>query len=158
MEVEVLVNKIFVIVSLLKENEGVALFANKKKGFEKWLQVELCGLLSNCGNVLPEKNKIDIVFNDEWTISLKDRRTYFNKGRSNVLKNLNDLKKYLYNQYNKTCLVFLTFCPFGNKKKYDNEIDHGLKNNKRMYYKIDFNFNNSKYKNNNECSLWFVLG
>jgi len=118
----------------------------------------LSGILSNYGKVLPEENRIDIVFNDEWAISLKDRKTKVDKGRSNVLKNLNDLKEAPYNKYNKTCLVFLTFSPSGKKNNYDKKIEHALKNDNRIYYKRDFNFKNTKFKDNNEGRLWFIHG
>jgi hypothetical protein len=166
MEAEVLANKIFEIISLLKENDGVALFASHKskkgKGFEKWLQVELSGILSNYGKVVPEKKhtvnskkrSIDIIFNDEWAISLKDRK----KRGKNVLDNLNELKEAPYDKYNKTCLVFLTFSPFGKKTTYDKKITSSLENNNRVYYKRDFNFKNTKFKYNNEGRLWFILG
>ena len=158
MDAEVLANKIFEIVSLLKENEGLALFAShrtkKGRGFENWLKVELSGILSNYGKVLPEENHIDIVFNDEWAISLKDRK----KRGKNVLDNLNDLKEAPYNKYNKTCLVFLTFSPFGKKNNYDKKIENALKNDNRIYYKRDFNFKNTKFKDNNEGRLWFIHG
>lgn len=166
MKAKVLASKIFEIVDLLEENEGLALCASKKRGFENWLKVELCGMLSQYRNVLPEKNhtvnskkkRIDIVFNDEWAISLKDRRKWFAKGRSNVYSNLNDLKEAPYNLYEKACLVFLTFCPKGKKNIYDNDIERGLKNLNKIYYHKDFNFKHTKFQENNEGRLWWVLG
>ena len=63
MEIEDLSDKIFEIIKVLEINEGVALFASKKKGFENWFKLELCILLSKYGAVLPEEKRIDIVFN-----------------------------------------------------------------------------------------------
>jgi len=165
MEAEDFANKIFEIKSLLEENEGVALFASHKsrsgKVFENWLKVELCGILSHYGKVLPEvsdaKKKIDIVFNDdnnEWAISLKDRK----KRGINVLDNLKELKKAPYNKYKKTCLVFLTFSPFGKKIRYDTSITREL-NDKKIIPRIEeFKFKNTVFKYNNEGRIWFVLG
>jgi len=162
MEAKDFANKIFKVIRVLEKNEGLALFASHKtkkgKGFEKWLQVELSGIISNYGKVVPEENRIDIVFDDEWAISLKDRK----KRGKNVLYNLNELKEAPYNKYNKTCLIFLTFCPFGKKTTYDKNITSSLEKNNRIYDKDftyqDFKFNNTKFKENNEGRLWFVLG
>lgn len=53
MDAKNLANRIFEIIPVLKQNEGLALLASKEKGFEGWFKVELCGLLSKYGNVLP---------------------------------------------------------------------------------------------------------
>ena len=165
METKVLVNRIFEIVNLLAENEGVALFASRKKGFENWLKVELSGILQKDGRVELEKNytvnsnrkRIDIIFNNEWAISLKDWKRSVYKGRSSLLKNINALKEAPYNNYKKSCLVFLTFSPRGKKKDYDNKIESAFKKENITYYeKKDFPFNNTVFKNNNEGRLWFV--
>ena len=153
MEAEDFANKIFEIVNLLKENDGVALCASQKKGFEKWLQVELCGILSHYGTILPEKNHIiDIVFNDQWAISLKDRKTKFYDGRSPIFENLNELKEKPYSEYSKTCLVFLAF---PSREITDDNvcIPTELDNHHRIHYHKDF-----KFKNNIEGRIWFVVG
>ena len=137
MESKDLANKIFEIVSLLKENEGLAIFASQKTGFEKWLQVELSGILSHYGETIPEENhkvssgykRIDIVFDGKWAMSLKDIK----KKGDEVLYNLKELKKAPYNKYKKTCLVFLTFSPNGKKIKYDENIANVLENYNRIY-------------------------
>ena len=172
MEAKVLANKIFKVIRVLEKNEGLALFVSLKKGFEDWLKVELSGLLSNYRKVVvegthtinSEKKRIDIVFNNEWAIELKDKKT----NGKNVLDNLNDLKEAPYNIYNKTCLVFLTFHQYKKKGKdrtkteCDKSITSALEKNNKIYDKDftyqDFHFNNTKLKINNEGRLWFILG
>ena len=152
MEAKDFANKIFEIKSLLENNDAVALFAKEEWGFEKWLQVELSWILSNYGTVVPEKNYIDIVFNKQWAISLKDRKTNFYGSGSPIWKNLNELKKPKYSKYSKTCLVFLTF--HSREKTDDNvHISTELDNRHRIHYHKDF-----KFKNNIKGRLWFVLG
>ena len=156
METKVLVNRIFEIVNLLEENEGVALFASKKKGFENWFKLELCILLSKYGTVLPEEKRIDIVFNNEWAISLKDRKRSVYAGRSSLMENINALKVAPYNNYKKSCLVFFTFSHKGLKPKYDRNIENAFTREKITCYKKDFQFNKTVFKQNNEGRLWIV--
>jgi len=116
--------------------------------------------------VEPEKNytvnsnrkRIDIIFNNEWAISLKDRKRSVYKGRSSLLKNINDLKEAPYNNYKKSCLVFLTFSHKGKKPEYDMDIENAFKKENITYDKKDFHFNNTVFRYNNEGRLWFVLG
>jgi hypothetical protein len=165
MEAKELSNKIFEIKDELEKNDGVALFVNlriktdRKMGFEPWLKVELCGILC-CyhGKVEPEKfhtinsniKKIDIIFGvepeNEWAISLKDIITSVKK----LEKELRRLKEEQYMEYNKTCLVFLTFWRTKNK---DMNIMHFLENNHRIHYEIPIRF-----KNGIDGRMWFVLG
>lgn len=175
MEAKDLATIIFKVKKSLEKNEGIALFASLKKGFEPWLKVELSGVLNHYGTVIIEethivnlkKKRIDIVFNDDadrWAIELKDKKTRSN----NVLDNLKKLKEFPYNKYNKTCLVFLTFHQYRKKRKdktkaeCDESIISALKKTNRIYDKDffyqEFYFNNSVFKKNNEGRLWFVLG
>jgi len=164
MEAMDLAKRIFEIKSVLEKSEGVALYESQEWGFEPWLKVELCGILNRSGNVAQEvyeevddgKKKIDIVFNDdEWAISLKDRK----KKTKSVLKNLDELKNppYSYNKYKKTCLIFLTFPPFKKEANLDENIEIALKKTDRMYKK-DFDFMPFNFKNNNPGRIWFVVG
>ena len=156
METKVLANRIFEIIELLEKHEGVALFASKKKGFENWFKLELCILLSKYGTVLPEEKRIDIVFNNEWAISLKDRKRSVYDGRSSLMENINALKVAPYNNYKKSCLAFLTFSHKGLKPKYDRNIENAFTKEKITYYKKDFQFNKTVFKQNNEGRLWIA--
>jgi hypothetical protein len=152
MESEELADAIFEIVNLLEKNDAIALFAKEEWGFEKWLQVELCWILNKYGTVLPERNHIiDIVFDDEWAISLKDRKTKFYDGRSPIFKNLNDLNDEPYSNYNKACLVFLTF-PSIDMTKDNKLISTELNNHHKIYFHKDFNF-----KNDIEGRIWLIV-
>ena len=60
---------------VLEENKGLAIFARERAKFEGWLKVELVKILSNYfDNIIPEKNRIDITFED-WAIELKTINT-----------------------------------------------------------------------------------
>ncbi len=53
------------LVNKIEANKGLALFASRRAKFEGWLKLELCdSLLKISHNVVPEKDYIDIVFDD----------------------------------------------------------------------------------------------
>ena len=101
----------------IESNKGLAIFAKERAKFEGWLKVTLCEILANqCEDVVPEKNWIDITFQD-WAIELKTVNTNIryknvkNKHRpitknvEGVIKDITKLSKtdYINNQY---CLLF----------------------------------------------------
>lgn len=50
--------------------------------------------------------------------------------------------------------MFFTYFSDKNKKDFDKKVINALGN--KTYFKEDFNFNNTKFKNNNDGSLWVV--
>jgi len=154
MEGKDLANKIFEIKSLLEKNEGIALFVDQEKGFEGWIKVELCGILNKYGKVQAEKKRIDIIFDDEWAISLKDEKANFYEGKSSIFDNINELKdkKKPYSRMSKTCLLFLTF-PDREITDDNIHIQTELDSIHKIHYHKDFEFNN-KIKGR----IWFVIG
>lgn len=99
----------------LENNQGLSVFARERAKFEGWLKVELCDSLLECfQDVVPEKNRIDITF-DNWAIELKTVNTNIrytnvkNKGRpitkntQGVIEDIDKLKSMKFK--NKSVLV-----------------------------------------------------
>lgn len=94
------------ILKLLAEkveySEGVKVFLNKPNKFENWVQVELCGILSEEGlGSTPETEingtPVDVVFNDNCACQIKvlfrERRELWGpKGGDNTSRYLNSVK------------------------------------------------------------------
>jgi len=65
------------MVPKLETNKGLTIFVRERAKFEGWLKVELCEILSKYfSSVIPEKDRIDIVF-DNWAIELKTVNTNY---------------------------------------------------------------------------------
>ena len=96
------------IIPKLEGNVGISVFARERAKFEGWLKVELCeSLLKHFQDVIPERNRIDITFDDR-AIELKTVNTNYrysnveNKTRpitmniQGVIKDINKLKATNY--------------------------------------------------------------
>ena len=64
--------------NILENHEGVSIFASNHSKFEGWLKVELIQILKNhnYGDVLPEKDRIDVTFGN-WALELKTCNTNY---------------------------------------------------------------------------------
>jgi hypothetical protein len=117
------------ITPKLKNNKGVAIFAKKRAKFEGWLKVELCEILSKYfPSITPERNRIDITF-DDWAIQLKTVNTNYryknknveNKTRPitmNIQEVVNDIKKLKSANYTNKAVLFVAFPVTHNNKRW----------------------------------------
>ncbi len=106
------------VTSKLKNNQGVSIFAKEKAKFEGWLKVELCESLSKrFPDIAPEKNRIDITF-DDWAIELKTVNTNYryenveNKTRpitKNIQGVIDDIEKLKHTNYPNKAILFVVF-------------------------------------------------
>lgn len=102
----------------LENNTGLSVFARERAKFEGWLKVELCDSLSkHFGNVVPEKDRIDITFED-WAIELKTINTNVryanvkNKSRPitrNTKGVLDDIEKSRQMKFSNLAVCFVVF-------------------------------------------------
>lgn len=76
MEFEELTDIIFPqLKEKLENHSGLSVFARERAKFEGWLKVELCDILVKYSqDIVPEKNRVDINFED-WGIELKTVNT-----------------------------------------------------------------------------------
>ena len=106
------------ITPKLENNIGVAIFAKERAKFEGWLKVELCESLSkHFQTIIPEKDRIDITF-DDWAIELKTVNTNYryknveNKTRPitmNIQGVIDDIKKLRSTDYINKAILFVVF-------------------------------------------------
>jgi hypothetical protein len=102
----------------LEQSKGLAIFVSKRAKFEGWLKVEFCATLAKfVDSVAPERNRIDVTF-DDWAIELKTINTNYrvanveNKQRPitrNVEGVLKDIEKLHKSSYLKKAVLFVVF-------------------------------------------------
>ena len=102
----------------IKSKKGLSIFAIKRAKFEGWLKVEVIDILCNySSNVIPEKDRIDIVF-DNFAIELKTMNTSYkfegveNKTKplsKNIQALLKDIKKLKQVNYSQKVILFIVF-------------------------------------------------
>ena len=139
------------LVPKLENNNGLAIFVENKAKFEGWLKVELCGILSKYfSTVIPEKDRIDIVFND-WAMELKTVNTNYefenvvNKTcpiTENIGNIISDIEKLKSTPYPNKAIVFVVFPVKHNNSKWK---EHLAKIEKKLNGNImyrEFNFKN----------------
>jgi len=113
-------------------NKILNFFIKNRAKFEGWFKVELCDILSKyTDNITPEKDRIDIVF-DDWALELKTSNTNYryenvkNKTRpvtknvKSIIKDIEDLRNNI--NYNKKAVVFIIFPLSNNTKEWDKHI------------------------------------
>jgi len=106
------------ITQKIENNQGASIFAKERAKFEGWLKVELCeGLSKHFPSITPEKNRIDITF-DDWAIELKTVNTNYryknveNKTRpitKNVKRVIDDIQKLKLTNYTNKAILFIVF-------------------------------------------------
>jgi len=102
----------------LENHEGLTVFAREKAKFEGWLKVETCdSLLKHFKDIVPERNKIDITFQN-WAIELKTVNTNYRyrnveiKTRpitKNIQGVVDDIKALGLSDYDNKAVLFVVF-------------------------------------------------
>ncbi len=141
------------IIPKLEKNKGVYVFAKHRAKFEGWLKVELCESLSKYfQNVVPEKDRIDIVC-DDWAIELKTVNTNYryqsveNKSRpitmnvNGVIKDIEKLEKLKPLNYVNKAILFVVFPVDGSRKMWKNHLQK-IQNKLREIKSKEFRFKN----------------
>lgn len=137
---------------IIKNHESLAIFASNRSKFEGWLKVELIQILKNhgCKDVLPEKERIDITF-DNWALELKTCNTSYrykgivNKTRTittNIQEILNDVESLKKTTYDNKAVFFIVFPLESEKREWKQHIDKISKNCKDTKY-LQFQFANN---------------
>ena len=135
----------------INNHDGLNLFIKNRAKFEGWFKVELCDILSkHTKNIIPEKDRIDIVF-DDWALELKTSNTNYryenveNKTRpvtKNVTSIIKDIKDLRNNEnYKKKAVVFIIFPLSKITKDWDKHISK-IKNELQELKEKEFSFKN----------------
>ncbi len=137
----------------INSNNGLNFFVKNRAKFEGWFKVELCDILSKyTDNITPEKDRIDIIF-DDWALELKTSNTNYryenikNKTRpitkniDGIIKDIENLKNN--NTYQKKAIVFIVF-PLSLSKSKDYWEQHisKIRNGLQELKEKEFKFNN----------------
>ena len=135
----------------INEHNGLNFFVKNRAKFEGWLKVELCDILSKyTDNITPEKDRIDIVF-DNWALELKTSNTNYryehveNKTRpitknvKSIIKDILDLKNN--STYSNKAVVFIIF-PLSKDTNDWNKHILKIKNELQELKEKEFSFKN----------------
>ena len=133
----------------INQHNGLNFFVKNRAKFEGWFKVELCDILSNhTDNITPEKDRIDIVF-DDWALELKTSNTNYRytdvenktkpvtKNVTSIIKDIIDLRNN--KNYNKKAVIFIIFPLSETTKAWDEHISKIKKELKDLKEK-EFNF------------------
>jgi len=139
------------ITPKLENNSGLAIFAKERAKFEGWLKVELCETLSkHFQTIVPEKDRIDITF-DDWAIELKTVTT--NYRYENVDNNtiqpiteeiddvINDIENLAEKNYINKAILFVVFPVTHDHKDWKTHLNRICKLLKEKKYR-EFKFKN----------------
>ena len=135
----------------IMQHKGLNFFIKNRSKFEGWFKVELCDILSkHTNNITPEKDRIDIVF-DDWALELKTSNTNYrykgveNKTRpvtKNITSIINDIVNLRNNKnYNKKAVVFIIFPLYKTTKVWNKHISK-IKNELQELKEKEFSFKN----------------
>ncbi len=146
------------IKNKIRKEKGLKFFLQNRAKFEGWLKTILCGILASYGykNIIPEKDRIDIVVEDEWAIELKVIITNYNLGnnqkRKPLTKNINSILKDIQSlkqiNYKYKTILFVVY-PLINKKYIENFEENYIEKLKNLGVEIislTFDTNNTKIK------------
>ncbi|MEE9442688.1 MAG: hypothetical protein V3V99_08470 [candidate division Zixibacteria bacterium] len=138
------------IIKKIKGNFGLSIFARERAKFEGWLKVEIIDSLGvNFNSVVPEKNRIDVCFED-WAIELKTINTNYgyenvkNKNRpitKNIEGILADIDKLKRIKTKNKAVVFIVFPCTADNKKWKNHLAK-IKPDLRDLIETEFCFKN----------------
>jgi len=134
----------------INQHNGLNFFIKNRAKFEGWFKVELCDILSKyTNNITPEKDRIDIVF-DDWALELKTSNTnYRYKGVENktrpVTKNVTSIIKDIVDlrnnkNYKNKAVVFIIFPLSKITKNWDrhiSKIEHELQELKEKEFSFE---------------------
>lgn len=140
------------IPNRIQDHSGLNYFVTNRSKFEGWLKVEIVDILSKYSNeIYPEKDRIDIVFED-WAIELKTSNTNYRyegvvnktkniKGnRESIIKDIDDLKNN--DEYKNKAVLFIIFPLTLGKVDWEMHIEQISSNLKELKYK-EFSFSNN---------------
>ena len=106
------------LAGTIKARKSIDIFASNRAKFEGWLKAETIEILSkHTSDVVPEKDRIDITF-DDWALELKTCNTSYrypeavNKIRPitmNVNGIIKDIKSLEKTKYKKRAVLFVAF-------------------------------------------------
>ncbi|ACM92395.1 putative ATP-dependent Lon protease [Nautilia profundicola AmH] len=124
------------LIPRIRAKRSLALFATVRAKFEGWLKVEVADILCAYGKVIPEKDLIDIVFENS-AIELKTVNTSYkylgvlNKTKpvtDNVKSVIDDIYKLKKSSYENKYVLFIVFPLDDNKywQKHLNKISQNL--------------------------------
>jgi len=135
----------------INKHKGLNLFIENRAKFEGWFKVELCDILSKyTDNITPEKDRIDIVF-DNWALELKTSNTNYryknvkNKNKpitkniGSIIKDIKDLKDN--ENYSKKAVIFIIF-PLDKTSFGWSQHIKKIKNELQVLEEKEFSFNN----------------
>jgi len=102
----------------LENSQGLTIFARERAKFEGWLKVELCDSLSKYyKDVVPERNRIDVTFNN-WAIELKTVNTNYRYKNveikirpitKNIQGVIDDIENLKSSNYDNKAILFIVF-------------------------------------------------
>ncbi|SFV53908.1 hypothetical protein MNB_SM-7-985 [hydrothermal vent metagenome] len=139
------------IPNKINQHDGLNFFIKNRAKFEGWFKVELCDILSKyTNNITPEKDRIDIVF-DNWALELKTSNTNYcykdveNKTRP-ITKNIMSIMKDIIDlrdnkNYKNKAVVFIIFPLSKNTKDWNKHILK-IKNELKELKEKEFSFKN----------------
>lgn len=123
MDYENILNK---LKKKIESSKGLSIFAKQESKFENWVQVELCGILSDyCKEVIPEKYmrdsscSYDIDFDSRIAIELKIFTNNGKSGSRNVEGVIKDVKTLSRVPNNKEKIEILVVFPTTDSKDMD---------------------------------------
>lgn len=139
------------IPNKIQYHSGLSYFVKNRSKFEGWLKVEIVDILSKYSNeIYPEKDRIDIVFED-WAIELKTSNTNYryegvvNKTRpitrniESIIKDIDDLQNN--HKYNNKAVLFIIFPLTLDKADWEVHISQIKTKVQELKYQ-EFSFNN----------------
>ncbi|BCD59685.1 MULTISPECIES: hypothetical protein [unclassified Nitratiruptor] len=140
------------IVKRINNHNGLGYFAKNRAKFEGWLKVEICDILSKyTTDIVPEKDRIDIVF-DNWALELKTANTNYhyndvvNKTRpitkniQSIIKDIKDLRKN--STYIHKAVLFIVF-PLSKEVEYWDRHILKIENELQELREKEFRFKNA---------------
>ncbi len=152
MEFENLQELLFLnLEKVIKNHKSLGIFASNRSKFEGWLKVELIQIFKDhdCKNILPEKDRIDVTF-DNWALELKTCNTNYrykgvvNKIRpitKNIQEIVNDIQSLKKTRYENKAIFFIAYPLEHKKNQWEQHIDKISKNVKDLRYS-EFHFKN----------------
>lgn len=137
------------VIPKLENNQGLLIFARERAKFEGWLKVEVCESLSNYfADVVPERNRIDITF-DDWAMELKTVNTNYryknvrNKKRpitTNIQEVIDDITNLYSSNYINKAILFVVFPAKNDHKNWQIHLQRISYSLREIKFK-EFNFN-----------------
>ena len=131
------------LANIVKAHKSLDIFVSNRAKFEGWLKVETIEILSkHSSNTVPEKDRIDITF-DDWALELKTCNTSYiypgvvNKTRpitSNVSGIIGDIRSLEKTMYARRAVLFVVFPLKHSKMEWRRHYNKILSSAKQIRY------------------------